>query len=293
MLVTELAAFNGMVMDGYVNAFDTLTEEEAWGQYGQHSNQAEVVYLNQASKPVDSDYMLGVLAHEHQHLCHQAADPEEESWVNEMVSEAAMSVNGYHTDMGHVARFASKPNHPQLVSQEYVSYGACFLFGTYLQERYGKTFFQELVANPDHGTAGIDSTLANLGRSERFPDLYKDWVVANYADSRGVSDPGLHYGTLDVPAMAEARQITEFPEADSGELVPSGSRYLKLETGAAGQVDVPEGLSVQLLSFEGSKMTRTELTGPGAALPAGADRVLALANPGAEKLAYELRFSPA
>lgn len=291
VLVTELASFNGSVMDGYVNAFDTLTEDEAWSQYQQHSNQAEVVYLNQASKPVDSDYMLGVLAHEYQHLCHQAADPEEESWVNEMVSEAAMTVNGYHTDMGHVARYAAKPQHPQLVSDTYVNYGACFLFGTYLTERYGKTFFQELVAKPDHGTTGIDSTLSKLGRPERFQDLYKDWVVANYADARGVSDPGLHYGTLDVPAMAEARQIAEFPEADAAELPPTGCRYLKLETTAAGRVDVPEGLSVQLLSFAGGRMTRTELQGEKALLPAGSDRVLVVSNPGAEKLAYELRFA--
>lgn len=291
VLVTELAAFNGMVMDGYVNAFDTLTEEDAWNQYQQHSNECEVVYLNQASKPVDSDYMLGVLAHEYQHLCHQAADPEEESWVNEMVSEAAMKVNGYNTDMGHVARYAARPEHPQLVSQEYVSYGACFLFGTFLTERYGKPFFQDLVANPEPGTRGIDSTLARLGRSERFDDLYKDWVVANYADSRGVSDPGLHYGTLDVPAMAEARQIGEFPEADAAELNPTSVRYLKLTTPAEGLVEVSPGLSVQLLSFQGGRMTRTELEGPIASLPAGSDRVLVVANPGASKLAYEMRFS--
>lgn len=290
VLVTELAPFNGSVMDGYVNAFDTLTEEEAWTQYQQHSNEAEVVYLNQASRPVDSDYMLGVLAHEYQHLCHQAADPEEHSWVNEMVSEAAMTVNGYHTDMGHVARYAAKPQHPQLVSETYVNYGACFLFGTYLTERYGKTFFQELTANPDHGTAGIDSTLAKLGRSERFDDLYKDWVVANYADARGISDPGLHYGTLDVPAMAEAKQITSFPDGDAAELPPSAVRYLKLATPDEARVVVPEGLSLQLLSFEGGRMTRTELSGE-ASLPAGNDRVLVVANPGGEKLAYELQLT--
>lgn len=293
VLITELAPFNGMVMDGYVNAFDSLTEEEAWREYGQHSNQAEVVYLNHASKPVDSDYMLGVLAHEYQHLCHQAADPDEESWVNEMVAEAAMSVNGYHTDMGHVARYASKSDHPPLVSQTYVSYGACMLFGTYLQERYGKGFFQALVANPDNGTAGIDSTLQSFGRPERFDDLYKDWVVANYADSRGVIDPGLHYGTLDLPAMTEARSIDEFPDLDSAELAASSVRYLKLALPEAGRVEIPEGLSVQLLSFEGGRMTRTELTGPEAELPAGNDRVLVVANPLSEKLSYTLRIWPA
>jgi hypothetical protein len=280
-----------MVMDGYVNAFDTLTEEEAWNQYQQHSNEAEVVYLNHASRPVDSDYMLGVLAHEYQHLCHQAQDPEEESWVNEMVSEAAMKVNGYNTDMGHVARYAAKPQKTELVSQTYVSYGACFLFGSYLTERYGKTFFQELVQNPDHGTQGIDSTLQKLGRPERFQDLYKDWVVANYADSKGVSDPGLHYGTLDVPAMAEAKTIAQFPDGDAAELAPTQVRYLKLGTSEATELDVPEGLSVQLLSFEHGKMTRTELSGEECEVPAGDDRVLVVSNPGAEKLAYDLKFA--
>jgi hypothetical protein len=70
-------------------------------------------------------------------------------------------------------------------------------------------------------------------------------------------------------------------------------RYLKLALPEAGRVEIPEGLSVQLLSFEGGRMTRTELTGPEAELPAGNDRVLVVANPLSEKLSYTLRIWPA
>ncbi|MEW6283172.1 MAG: hypothetical protein AB1758_31465 [Candidatus Eremiobacterota bacterium] len=294
VLVTELASFNGTVLDGYVNPFDALPEREAWESYQQHSNEAEVVYLNAAARPIDSDYMQGVLAHEYQHLCHTARDPEEESWLSEMVAEAAMSVNGYHTDMGHVARHAAHPERP-LVSQTYVDYGACMLFGTYLLERYGQGFFGPLVANPDKGTASIDSTLRQLGHSEGYADLYRDWVVANYADSRGVTRPGLHYATLDLPPMVEAHRVSTLPDRFASQLVPSGVEYLRLDNRESVRLRVTggAGLELQLMSFDGPRLERAvvALDERGeAVLPAGCDRVLAVANAGPAAAAFELEF---
>ena len=39
--------------------------------------------------------MIGVMAHEYQHLIHWGRDPAEESWLNESMSELAMAVLGY------------------------------------------------------------------------------------------------------------------------------------------------------------------------------------------------------
>ncbi|MBI3927763.1 MAG: hypothetical protein HY319_19640 [Armatimonadetes bacterium] len=294
VLVTEIASFKGTTMDGYFNPFDTLTDEEAQ-QYGQRSNEAEVVYLNAASRRVSGDYMLGVLSHEYQHLLHHPHDSEEEPWLSEMIAEAAMSVNGFHTDYGHAVRHLAHPERP-LVSQTYVDYGACMLFGTYLLERYGKGFYQELASNPTHGVASIDQTLERLGQPERFGDLYRDWLVANYADSRNVTAPGLHYASLDLPAPAET--AAELPSRHELDLKPSGARYLRLSPEAQ-QIRLEgtaEGLTLEVLEFDGKRVRRTtvELSEEGSvSLPGGGDRVLVVGSLAAEDRQLALSFLPA
>ena len=58
-----------------------------------------------------SAYMLGVMAHEFQHLIHYVADPDEDSWINEAMSELAMSVSGYE-DTGNLHAYDSQTGQP-------------------------------------------------------------------------------------------------------------------------------------------------------------------------------------
>lgn len=287
VLLTEFASFRGTVMDGYFNAFDTMTDEQAQKEYDQRSNETEVIYLNAASKRISSDYMQGVLAHEYQHLLHFPHDQDEESWLSETLGEVAMKVNGYNTDMGHVVRHQTRPDRP-LVSQTYVDYGACMLFGSYLTEQFGQGFIQELTKNPENGTASIDSTLSQMGQDTNFQELYKNWVVANYADSRGVATPGLHYSGLDVPQPAQTTiEGAQFREEKS--LKPTGAQYYKLP---AGDISVSlqsdkSGLHAEVLEFDGKRMTRRPLSQE-AELGSHPDRVLVLASLGTEELNYAL-----
>lgn len=294
LLVTEMAQYMGTTLDGYFNPFDTITDAQAQEQ-GQRSNEKEIIYLNAAGGgPIAGDYMQGVLAHEYQHLLHQPHDAEEESWLSETLAEIAMKVNGYHTDMGHVVRHQAKPEKP-LVSKMYVDYGACMLFGTYLTEQYGKSFVQELSRDPLHGTASLDATLERFGRTERFPDLYKDWAVANFADSRGVAAPGLHYGSLDLPAPAELGLAAGTPLETT--LAPSGVRYVRLPAGDAASLKLESdqpGITLELLSFAGRKMERIPLDPANACqLPAGSDRVLVVGSLAPDKAKLKLELAPA
>lgn len=289
LLVTEMAQYMGTTLDGYFNPFDTLTDAQAQEQ-GQRSNEKELIYLNAAGGgPISGDYMQGVLAHEYQHLLHQPHDGEEESWLSETLAEVAMKVNGYNTDMGHVARHLAKPEKP-LVSQQYVDYGACMLFGTYMTERYGKSFIQELSRDPLHGTASIDATLERFGREERFPQLYQDWAVANFADSRAVVAPGLHYSSLDLPAPAELSLAAGTPLETT--LPSSGVRYVRLQDSEATRLKLESdqpGITLELLSFSGRKMERLALEpGTECQLPAGSDRVLVVGSLAKEKAKLKL-----
>jgi hypothetical protein len=293
LLVADLPPFRNTVLDGYFNPYDQVTEEEA-ARDGQHSNEANILYLNGTGpSPVASEYMQGVLSHEFQHLTHHGQDPEEESWLNEMVSQASMLANGYHTDMGHVARFARHPERP-LVSQTYVDYGAELLFAAYLLERYGKGFFQELTRAPEHGIASIDATLERLGRPERFADLYADWLVANYADSQGAIRPGVHYATLDLPPMAEAAVLAGAPAEAAGTVAPTAARYVRLETAEPLEVRVEGGPGLVVRAFRpGRPDPEVRSLVPGAdpvLLPAG-PWVVALGSLGQEETPYRLATS--
>ena len=287
VLLTEFASFRGTVMDGYFNAFDTMTDESAQAEYDQRSNESNVIYLNAAARRISSDYMQGVLAHEHHHLLHFPHDPDEESWLGEMLGEVAMKVNGYHTDMGHVARHQTRPDRP-LVSQTYVDYGACMLFGSYLTEQFGHGFIEHLTKNPDNGIASINSSLTDLGQETDFQKLYANWTVANYADARGVISPGLHYGTLDVPAPAEtALESTDF--SDKQTLKPSGVKYHKLPKTALSLElsSQTEGFEAEILEFEGKKLTRKPFQN-GGVLEGHPDRVVVVRSLAAEEAEFEL-----
>ena len=293
VLLTEFASFRGTVMDGYFNAFDTLTDKEAQEEYGQRSNESEVIYLNSAARRISSDYMQGVLAHEYQHLLHYPRDNDEENWLSETLGEVAMKVNGYHTDIGHVARHQTRPDRP-LVSDTYVDYGACMLFGSYLTEQYGQGFIQELSANPENGVESINSTLSSLGQDTNFGEIYRNWLVANYADSRGVATPGLHYATLDVPQPAEVA-IDSGHHRETSSLKPTGARYYRLPAGplSVNLRSESEGLTAEILEFDGKKMTRKPVDGGEAALGEHPDRILCVGSLAAEELSYSLEVNPA
>ncbi len=289
ILVTEMASFRGTVLDGYFNPFDTLLDEQAQEQYGQRSNEKEIVYLNAAARRIDSDYMMGVLAHEHQHLLHHQHDPLEESWLSETLGEVAMKINGYHTDIGHVVRHQAHPDRP-LVSQTYVDYGACLLFGSYLTERYGKGLIQDLAQNPSTGIASLNESLENLGQPERFEGLYQDWVVANYCDARGVATPGLHYATLDPPAPSEVL-VEGDSYVDQNSLRPTGARYYRLpERSLSLLLEGGDGLTAEVLEFDGPRVRRIPVDGS-LSLEGPGDRVLALGSLASEEVDYTLAIA--
>lgn len=93
--------------------------------------------------------------------------------------------------VGQVNTYLGNPARP--INE--TSYSAA-LFWTYLTEKYGTTpndpveqgmdlmveFWEEAADNPGRdGIAVLNSTLANLGHSERFRDVWKDFAVASYA----------------------------------------------------------------------------------------------------------------
>ncbi len=140
----------------------------------------------------DYDYYETVLAHEFQHMIHWYKDRNEETWVNEGLSEFAQEVAGYDPDTVFSGVFARNPDTQlntwgQDQGNNGVHYGASYLFMAYFSQRFGADLTRALVAHPANGIRGFDAVLeaAGLrqdGRPLRFDDLFAGWVVANYID---------------------------------------------------------------------------------------------------------------
>lgn len=181
------------------------------------SNEKEMFYINLEwlNSARNYDYYETVLAHELQHMIHWYKDRNEETWVNEGLSEFAQEVAGYDPGTIFAGVFARNPDTQlntwgQEQGNNGVHYGASYLFMAYFSQRFGSDMTRALVAHPANGIRGFDAVLeaAGLrqnGRPLRFDDLFADWVVANYVDDPNALGADGVYGyrafTQDAPVV--------------------------------------------------------------------------------------------
>ncbi|MFO7180231.1 MAG: hypothetical protein DIU78_016140, partial [Pseudomonadota bacterium] len=98
---------------------------------------ATELHLDAELSPLDGDLALSIAAHESFHAIHRALDPNESVWVDEVLAQAAMTVNGFYTDRVWVFDFAENPNvswGPASSDIAGFHYGAGLVFGSYLWE---------------------------------------------------------------------------------------------------------------------------------------------------------------
>lgn len=213
--------------DGYFNAYDQMTDAEAqrstFGLY--HSNEVEMLYLNSRIRPVTEPYTLGVAAHELQHLIHYNYDETEEIWMNEAMAEVAMLVNGYYTDTGWVARYASDPSIPLVTNTASGSYGAYLLWGMYLFEQTGPGFMRVLEETQQDGISGLNRALGDAGVPKDFEGLFSDWIVANTVQDVSLKPQFGYKFSNELPVMTPEAFLTSQNPTALGELLPFGVHY--------------------------------------------------------------------
>ncbi|MDY0001003.1 MAG: hypothetical protein RBU30_06890 [Polyangia bacterium] len=194
LLFYRLGSYASSEFDGFIRREDVLG--------GANSNQAEILYLDGVRNDPASEYVLGVVAHEFQHLIHVAYDRDEAGWVEECLSEAAMVLGGYMGDLeAWVPSWVQNPNRALTTEPPGFHYGAGFLFGAYLLERYGPSFMATLVEEPSNGVAGVEAALLTAGETDDFGDLLGDWAMANVLDAPSLAEGQWGYSSFDVPPV--------------------------------------------------------------------------------------------
>jgi immune inhibitor A len=133
----------------------------------------------------------GVFAHEYQHLLHADYDPDEETFINEGLSNLAEYLTGYGVAVkSHVDAAAANPENSLTVWGDQgdleilTDYGQAYLFQYYLMEQFGQPFIQALFHNPENGISGVNSTLAGANIRKTFANVFHDWSVAMLINSK-------------------------------------------------------------------------------------------------------------
>lgn len=184
---------------------------------GGYARNADKMYIN-IEEILNSELGRSYLAHEFQHLLTfnqktilQGID--EEKWLNEARSEYAPTILGYSREFSgsylkkRVGEFLAHPSEALLDWRgRSIDHSSASLFMHYLVDRYGTGILTSMMGAHSVGARSIDEALFALGKSERFTDVFQDWILAVYINSsldgaRDVfkyKDPNLSLGNLRV-----------------------------------------------------------------------------------------------
>lgn len=224
----HMAGFQGYTFDGFFRSLDQTP--------GAMSNQTEMLHLNATGPNApDSDYMLGVAAHELVHLIGSRYDSGEEGWLDEALAEAAMTRAGYLTDLpaakGYVKSTATTP----LCVTSYSDYGATFSFGTYLLDRFGPPFLAKVLQDPKKGRASVE---AHLPVGSTFNSLFGEFMVACALDQPSIGDGRFGFSSVELSGLGFETSALIDAAAHWAEVVAFGSRNLKFSPPGAGTLSV-------------------------------------------------------
>ncbi|MCP4135814.1 MAG: hypothetical protein GY754_32905 [bacterium] len=292
LFMYEMEGFMGKTFDGYFR-IDDQTD-------GPTSNKHEMLHINTAIHAPDSNYMLSVQAHEFQHLIHHGADPDEELWLNESLSELAMVVTGFGNDEVWVNRWLEDPRAPLIDNSPSGNYGIFLLFGTYLHERFGDDFIRDLVADTENGTASLDGLLGALPNPTDFETVLGDLALAIAVNDTTFEGGIYGYNSITFNEVSSSDLSTETVSVTAP--ANGGMTFISSKIGRDNltlrlNTDAVSGLQVRVAfsGGTGSSLMADQITGPVTDIqlgtwPEGATLRITAANPGGSDAALAASF---
>ena len=230
---------------GYVSASDEFPTTAV-----PRSNEREMIYLDASLLDSSAFIYNSVAAHELQHLVHWNADPDEEAWLNEGLSQVASELVGGGT--AALRSFLISPD-TQLNSwpasgDTGVHYAASQLFVRYLLDRFGgREKASDLLRIQEDSIAGVETYLQPFGTT--FLDVFADWLVANYLDEE--SGPYSHANAdAGIGTVTSVRR----PGEGEGSVYQFAADYLEVEPpqgGATFSFDGSDEVSIGIPPHDG------------------------------------------
>lgn len=211
------------------------------------SNEREMFFVNldgSIARAIGTPYYEGVLAHEFQHMVHWNIDLNEDTWLNEGLSELAAMITGYGPS-GFASEFLSMPetqlNHWPEDGNRRVHYGAAFMFVAYFYDRYGEEATSAVVRDPANGLESVRDALAAInatdpatGEPETLASLFGDWLVTNLLWDPTLADGRYSYSFSDMAGLGRAAITRTLTPAGAGDTLDGsqwGAHYLQIDGG--------------------------------------------------------------
>jgi hypothetical protein len=260
-----------------------------------YSNQREMFYISaeeDSAKP-NSSYYDGTLAHEFQHMIHWNNDRNEDSWVNEGMSELAGHLNDFDAG-GHDIAYSEQPD-TQLNTWSDPSegnsahYGASYLFMTYFLDRFGEELTKAVVASPENGIAGFDDALQKAGRPERFDDIFAEWLIANYLDKPSLEGGRYGYESIDPYPPVSLETYRRYPASATSQVGQYAADYIKLRGPGGVTIDFEGQQQVKLVDAQ-TKGVFSWWSNRGDDADATLTRAFDLENTSSPKLTFDMWY---
>ena len=223
-----------------------------------NSNRREMLYMDIFQFRERSRHTFhSSLAHEFAHLVNwfQNGGTTDQQWLEEgMASFVEWGVYGtVHTIF--VDGYLTNPS----VSLAYantrdVYYGGSFMLMLYLYEQYGgRELIQGIVGSDALGEQGINTALADSGKSVRFPDVFLNWGLANWVNTQA-RNRQLGYSNLrNRKINAAAPRLSNYPnEANNIRIDQWGTYYAVFR-------NLPETLDLSVIGAGAGNLYATTL----------------------------------
>lgn len=200
-----------------------------------NSNRREMLYMDVFQfRERDRHTFYSSLAHEFAHLINwfQNGGTTDQRWLEEGTASFVewavygtvhnIFVDGYLADPSVSLAYTNTSD---------VYYGGTFMLMLYLYEQYGgPEIIRSIIETDTLGEQAINAALAGRGRSDRFPEVFLNWGLANWVNTQA-QNKQLGYASLpNRKVSAVARRVRSYPsEAVNIPINQWGTQYIVFE----------------------------------------------------------------
>jgi immune inhibitor A len=218
----------GTNVGGYFSA-----QDEYPTSLNPYSNRRDMLYMNLDSEiPGTADY-AGTLANEFQQLLNWHEHPLTQDWMNEGIALLAQHVNTYAVNGVDQALLKAPDTQlndwssdPSLVAAHA---GAGYLFVDYFAEHYGGYgVLKELLQDPAPPPTNFDDVLAKHGYTDRFLDVWRKWLVANFVADPSIDGGEYGYPDIHLPGVKPQQVVNSYPFSQVGQVSQYAGEYYDL-----------------------------------------------------------------
>lgn len=189
-------------------------------------------WLNRTGENAAHPFLYeSVFAHEFQHLLHDDYDSDEDSWVNEGMSDFAEFLVGYGHPASHVNFFLEHPENSLIAWEDQgnrevlADYGFAYLFQLYLYEQFGPDFIKDLFHEQNNSIAGVNHVLDQNDYDMEFKTLYRNFITAVLLDGKYRGDNGTYqFNSIDLQPAIDSEEAYSHPGAPAW-----GTDFIKID----------------------------------------------------------------